>query len=70
MNRWFWIYPILAVLLSLIALLYWGASWTTVGLIALFVVCPAVMIWGAAQIHKTPVNDLKKDVKQHGGKRS
>ncbi len=70
MSRWLWICPILLVLLSVAIFLYWGWSWTTVGLVALVMVCPATMIWGAAQIHKTPVNDTKKDVKHVVGKRS
>lgn len=70
MNRWLWICPMLAVLLSVTIFLYWGWSLTTVVLIALAIVCPSIMIWGVIQIRKLRAGNLKADVKQGGGKRS
>lgn len=49
MNRWLWICPILAVLLSVIALASWGWSWLTALVIAFAMICPAIMAWGAVQ---------------------
>lgn len=54
MNRWLWICPILAVLISVIALLSWGWSWMTVVVIALASGCPAIMFWGAWQATDKP----------------
>lgn len=68
MNRWLWICPILAVLLSVTVLLYWGWTWTTAIVIALAMVCPAIMIWGAFQTRKPPSDDFKPKAKPHGGK--
>lgn len=70
MNRWLWICPILVVLLSVTIFLYWGWSWTSAVLIALAIVCPAIIIWGAIQIRKMRAGNLKTDVKQSEGKRS
>lgn len=58
MNRWLWICPILAVLLSVIALFYWGWSWTTAVVIGLALVCPALMAWGAMQAGKSDSSTL------------
>ncbi len=68
MNRWLWILPILVVLLSVTAFFYWGLSWTTAGLVALLMICPALMIWGAVQIQKIWASDAKVNVKKSGGK--
>lgn len=70
MNRWLWICPILVVLLIVSVLLYWGWSWVSAVLIALALVCPAIMIWWAIQIRKPRADNLKTAVKQNGGKRS
>lgn len=59
MNRWLWIYPILAVLLSFAVFYYWGWSWTSAGVIALIMASLATMIWEAFHIRKPPVAHLK-----------
>lgn len=70
MNRWLWIFPILAVLLSVTIFFYWGWSWTAVGLIALVMAGTARMIWGAFQGRNPPADTLKMHAKQSRGKRS
>lgn len=70
MNRWLWICPILVVLLSVTVFFYWGWSWTTIGLIAFVMVCPAVLIWGASQVRKAHGKNLKVGKIRPGGKRS
>lgn len=52
MNRWLWICPILAVLISVLALASWGFSWMTALVVGLAIVCPALMLWGSLQAGK------------------
>lgn len=54
MSRWLWICPILAVLLSVVVLYYFGLTWKTAAVVVLVMVCPAIMIWGAFEIRKPP----------------
>lgn len=46
MNRWVWLCPWLAVLLAAAVFTLWGLTWWTALLAALFLVCPALMVWG------------------------
>jgi hypothetical protein len=70
MHRWLWICPILAVLLSVSVLFYWGWSWTGAGVIALVVACVAAMIWMTFHFNKPPVGSVKMDGKKSRGKGS
>jgi hypothetical protein len=67
MHRWLWLYPILAVLLSISVFFSWGWSWTSVSLIALVVGCVAIMIWCAFQA-RTPATDGLKMNERNMGK--
>lgn len=49
MQRWLWLSPILAVLLSVSVFFYWGWSWVSAGLIALIATGLAIMIWWTYQ---------------------
>ncbi|MBI3284632.1 MAG: hypothetical protein HYZ65_07240 [Burkholderiales bacterium] len=60
MNRWFWICPILLVLLSVTVIFYWGWSWTSILVTGLALVCPALIIWGVLQLRKRPDERMKK----------
>lgn len=46
MNRWVWLCPWLAVALAAAIFTLWGLTWWTALLAALFLVCPALMVWG------------------------
>ena len=46
MNRWGWLCPWLAIALAAGVLALWGLSWWTALLAALFLVCPALILWG------------------------
>lgn len=46
MNRWGWLCPWLAIALAAGVLLLWGLSWWTALLVILFLVCPALILWG------------------------
>ncbi|WP_295754587.1 hypothetical protein [Undibacterium sp.] len=69
MNRWLWLCPILVVLLIVTVLLYWGVSWVSTVLIALALVCPAIVIWGVLKIRKPLSDDVKMNLKNSAGKR-
>lgn len=69
MNRWLWICPILAVLLSITVLFYWGWSWTSGGLIALVVACLATIIWMSFYTHKQAVESHKMYEKKRKGEK-
>lgn len=59
MNRWLWICPILAVLITVFALASWGLSWMTAVVVGFAIVCPALMWWGALQVRKKTEDKLK-----------
>ncbi|HSD61299.1 MAG TPA: methyltransferase domain-containing protein [Burkholderiales bacterium] len=46
LGQWFWICASLAVALTAGTLAVWGFAWWTALLIALFLVCPALVVWG------------------------
>lgn len=46
MKRWGWLCPWLAVLLAAGVFALWGLAWWTALLAALFLVCPALILWG------------------------
>ena len=68
MNRWLWICPNLAVLLTITILFYWGWSWTSGGLIASVVVSLAAFIWIRFHARKQTDGTLKQDAKKSKGK--
>lgn len=47
--RWVWLCPLLSLLLAAAVLLTFGVSFWTALLAALFLVCPALIVWGAWQ---------------------
>ena len=54
MNRWLWLCPLLAILLAAGVLVLWGFTWLTALIVALLLVCPALMIWGVWQTRRPP----------------
>lgn len=44
--RWCWLCPWLAILLAAGVLVLFGLTWWSALLVALFLVCPALMLWG------------------------
>lgn len=54
MNRWVWLCPWLAVALTAAVFTLWGLTWWTALLAALFLVCPALMVWGLVVMRRYP----------------
>ena len=59
MNRWLWIYPILAVLLSFAIFFYWEWSWMSAIAIALVTASFSTLVWQALRGSKPPGADQK-----------
>ena len=57
-NGWIWLCPILAIALAAWLLVMWGFTWWTALLIALFLVCPAILLWGAFKLRRK--NGIKR----------
>lgn len=51
-SRWLWVCPPLAIALAAGVLWVWGLTWWTALLAALFLVCPAILLWGAFKLGK------------------
>jgi hypothetical protein len=49
-NRWLWLCPALAVLLAAAVLMLFGLTVSSALLAALFLVCPALIVWGAVEV--------------------
>ncbi|MFZ5510030.1 MAG: hypothetical protein ACOZCP_08245 [Pseudomonadota bacterium] len=54
MNRWLWLCPLFAILLAAGVLVLWGFTWITALIVALLLVCPALMIWGVWYTRRAP----------------
>jgi ubiquinone/menaquinone biosynthesis C-methylase UbiE len=54
MNRWGWLCPWLAIGLAAGVLVLWELSWWTALLAALFLVCPALILWGLYVVRPQP----------------
>jgi hypothetical protein len=50
--KWLWLCPILAILVASSVLVAFGLSFWTALLVALLLVCPALMIWGGVTLRK------------------
>lgn len=46
MNRWAWLCPWLAIALAAAVFMLFGLTWWSALLAALFLVCPALLLWG------------------------
>lgn len=55
--RWCWLCPWLAILLAAGVLAWWGLSWWTALLAALFLVCPALILWGLYAVRPFPAGE-------------
>ena len=49
-QRWLWLCPVLGIALAAAVLLLFGLSWRTALLAALLLVCPALLVWGIAEV--------------------
>ncbi len=55
--RWVWLCPLLALALAAGILVLWGFTlWTALG-VALFLVCPAIIIWALLYFGRDEVRD-------------
>jgi hypothetical protein len=52
LRNWGWLCPFLMVGLAAGILALFGLSWWTALLVAILLVCPAIMVWGAIQIKR------------------
>lgn len=49
-HKWGWMCPLLAIALAASVLAWFGLSWWTALLVALLLVCPALLVWGAIEL--------------------
>ena len=49
-EKWGWICPLLAIGLAAGVLAWFGFSFWTALLVALLLVCPALLVWGAVEL--------------------
>ena len=55
--RWVWLCPLLALALAAGVLVLWGFTlWTAIG-VALFLVCPAIIIWAMLYFGRDEAKD-------------
>jgi hypothetical protein len=54
MRNWAWLCPYMMIGLATGVLLLFGLTLWSSFLIALLLVCPAVMVWGAWQVRRPP----------------
>lgn len=52
MNKWGWLCPWLSIALAATVLAVWGLTWWTALVIALLLVCPAIMLWGVIKMRR------------------
>ena len=64
-DKWGWICPLLAIGLAASVLAWFGFSWWTALLVALLLVCPALLVWGAIEL-RDPANGAQKHPDQTG----
>ena len=53
MNKWTWLCPWLAIALAAAVLVLWGLTLWTALLVALLLVCPAIMLWGVIKLRRS-----------------
>jgi hypothetical protein len=46
-DRWLWLCPAVSIALAALLLMWFGLTWWTALLVALLLVCPATLLWGA-----------------------
>ena len=49
-DKWEWSCPLLAIGLAAAVLAWFGFSWWAALLVALLLVCPALLVWGAIEL--------------------
>lgn len=54
MNKWAWLCPWLSIVLAAAVLTLWELTWWSALLAALFLVCPAIMLWGLVKLRRLP----------------
>lgn len=54
MNKWAWLCPWFSIALGAAVLVLWGLTLWTALLIALLLVCPAIMLWEAVKLRRPP----------------
>jgi hypothetical protein len=54
MSKWAWLCPWLSIALAAAVLTLWGLTWWSALLAALFLVCPAIMLWGLVKLRRPP----------------
>ena len=54
LSRWAWLCPWLAILLAAGVLVAFGFTWWSALLAALFLVCPALLLWGLFMLRQRP----------------
>ena len=59
-NGWIWLCPILAIALAAWLLVMWGFTWWTALLIALFLVCPAILYGASSKSVERTVSKVKR----------
>ena len=59
-DKWGWICPLLAIGLAAALFAWFGFSWWSALLVALLLVCPALLVWGAIELR-----DPAKSKQQH-----
>lgn len=53
LDNWLWACPATAVLLAAATLWLWGLTWASAIVVALVLVFPAILVWGALQLRRT-----------------
>lgn len=54
MNRWLWTCPLTALALAAAILVLWGWTPASAVIVALLLVCPALIVWGALMLRRRP----------------
>ena len=54
MNNWGWLCPWFSIALAAAVLVLWGLTLRTALVIALLMVCPAIMFWVAIKTRRPP----------------
>lgn len=55
-NRWLWLCPLLSIVLATAVLVLFGVTFWTALVVALLLVCPALILWGIVEV----VNDTRR----------
>lgn len=50
LDRWLWLCPALSILLAALLLAWFGLTWWSALLVAILLVCPATLLWGAMML--------------------